>query len=129
MYLKSGNDIRRFAKETISDHVNVKNIAASETWDFDIQMYEDIIVKTGNTLTIKCKLWMAKEGKIKIEKGAKLVVDGGEINTWSKTGLWKGIEVDGNSSQNQNVSGGYGVSSTMFEAQSFTIIIILMVVI
>lgn len=101
--------VRVYAKDAVSDHINPWNITSNETWDFDIQMYRDIVVKQGNTLTIKCKVAMAIDGKIKVEKGAKLLIDKGEVTGWCKTGLWKGIEVDGSSSQNQNVSGGYGV--------------------
>lgn len=93
--------IRKFAKDVNSDAINTWNITLSEMWDFDIQMYQDIIVKAGNTLTVKCKIAMAKGGKIIVEKGAKLVVDGGEITTWSKSDLWKGIEVEGTYGQPQ----------------------------
>jgi hypothetical protein len=104
-----GTGIRQFAKDVPSDHVNTWDINANEIWDFDIQMYEDIVVKTGNTLTVKCKIAMAQGGKIIVEKGAKLVIDGGEVTTWSKQGLWTGIEIDGTYNQPQNFSGGYGV--------------------
>ncbi len=89
------NTIRDFATDLPSDHINTWNITANETWDFDIQMYEDIIVKTGNTLNITCKIRMLKQGRIIVEKGAKLIVDAGEITTWSKSGLWDGIYIEG----------------------------------
>jgi hypothetical protein len=41
---------------------------------------------------------MAREGRIIVEKGAQLIVDGGEITTWSKTGAWDGIYVEGSGS-------------------------------
>jgi hypothetical protein len=86
---------RQYVKDLISDHVNVVNINSNETWDFDIQMYEDIVVKSGNTLKVTCKINMAREGKIIVEKGAQLIVDGGEITTWSKSGAWDGIYIEG----------------------------------
>ena len=89
---------RQYVKDLISDHVNVVNINSNETWDFDIQMYEDIVVKSGNTLKVTCKINMAREGRIIVEKGAQLIVDGGEITTWSKTGAWDGIYVEGSGS-------------------------------
>lgn len=94
MHLNSneGRNIRQFAKDIESDHNNVWTISTNEVWDFDIQLYKDILVKSGVTLTIKCKTALAIEGKIKLEKDAKLIVDGGEITTWCKTGLWRGIE-------------------------------------
>ncbi|MBA3683519.1 MAG: T9SS type A sorting domain-containing protein [Bacteroidetes bacterium] len=84
------------------------NITSSQTWTADRYMKGNITVKAGNTLTIKCWVSMAKDAKILVEKGAKLVIDGGTVTNFF-TSLWKGVEVCGNSSQNQNVSGGYGV--------------------
>ncbi|MCA6444829.1 MAG: hypothetical protein IM600_15475, partial [Bacteroidetes bacterium] len=95
------NPVRTFAKDLPSDHINKWNITASETWDFDIQMYEDIVVKSGNTLKVTCKINMAREGRIIVEKGAQLIVDGGEITTWSKTGRWDGIYLEGTSNATQ----------------------------
>ena len=95
------NPMRSFAADLPSDHINTWNITNSETWDFDIQMYEDIVVKTGNTLKVTCKINMAREGRIIVEKGAKLIIDGGEITTWSKTGRWDGIYLEGTSNMPQ----------------------------
>jgi hypothetical protein len=89
------NAIRTFAKDTPSDHVNTWNITTNETWDFDIQLYEDIVIKSGNTLNITCKVNMATDGRIIVEKGAKLIIDGGEITTWSKQNIWDGIYIEG----------------------------------
>ncbi|HYG49406.1 MAG TPA: zinc-dependent metalloprotease, partial [Flavobacteriales bacterium] len=76
------------------------NITADETWDFTIKMYQDIVVKPGATLTITCTVRMPREGKIIVEPGGKLVVDGGTI-TCAHDGFWQGIEVHGNSSLSQ----------------------------
>ena len=65
------HNLRVFAKDMVSQHTNPWLISSNETWDFDIQMYKDIVVKAGNTLTIKCKVAMAIDAKIKIEKGAQ----------------------------------------------------------
>ena len=35
---------------------------------------------------------MAMNGKITIEEGGKLIVEGGEITCWCKNGNWKGIK-------------------------------------
>ncbi len=87
-----GRNLRQFAKDLESDHKNTWTISTNETWDFDIQMYNDIVVRSGATLTVKCKIAMAINGKIKLEKGAKLIVDGGEITGWCKSGDWTGVE-------------------------------------
>ena len=94
MHLNSnaGRNLRHFAKDMESDHKNIWTVTVSEIWDFDIQLYKDIVVKPGATLIIKCKVAMAIDGKIKLEKSAKLIVDGGEITTWCKTGNWLGVE-------------------------------------
>lgn len=58
------------------------------------------IVKPGKTFTVKGMLTMGQNAKIVVERGAKLIVDGGTI-----TGLpgftWQGIEVWGDSSKTQ----------------------------
>jgi hypothetical protein len=94
MHLNSnvGRNIRQFAKDIESDHKHVWKISSDETWDFDIQLYKDIVIKKGVTLTITCKAAMAINGKIKLEKNAKLIIDGGEITGWCKTDTWQGVE-------------------------------------
>lgn len=69
-------------------------IKDDETWDFNIKMYQDIVVKKGRTLIIKNELYMVPEARIVVEKGAKLIVDGGLITAakWSP-GPWKGVFV------------------------------------
>jgi hypothetical protein len=71
-------------------------VTQNETWDFDIRMYEDIIVKQGNTLTISCVVRMPKDGKIIVERGAKLIIDGGTITNSCDGERWSGIQVWGN---------------------------------
>ncbi|MBA2612628.1 MAG: hypothetical protein H0U95_11690 [Bacteroidetes bacterium] len=89
---ENGRNLRRFVKDMESEHKSVLHITSNEEWDFDIQLYKDIVVKSGATLIIKCKVAMAIDGKIKLEKGAHLIVDGGEVTTWCKSGNWQGIE-------------------------------------
>ncbi|NTV27380.1 MAG: hypothetical protein HGA93_01685, partial [Methanothrix sp.] len=64
------------------------------------------IVKPGKTFTVKGMLTMGQNAKIVVERGAKLIVDGGTI-----TGLpgftWQGIEVWGDSSKTQANNGIY----------------------
>jgi hypothetical protein len=102
MHLTS-NNIRKFAKDCESQHTFPLQVTSNETWDFDIQMYKDIVVKAPATLTIKCKVAMAILGKIQVEKGAQLIIDGGEVTGWCKTGLWGSIQVEGDPAQNQTI--------------------------
>ena len=99
-----GTGIRKFAKEMTSSIIAPWLITANEIWDFDIQMYEDIVVKSGSTLTIKCKVGMANNGRIVVERGAKLIIDGGEVYAWGSN--WSGIQVWGNSAQPQTIVSG-----------------------
>ncbi len=94
--------IRKYVKEMISEADYPFIVNASETWDFDIQMYQDIVVKTGATLTIKCKVGMANNGRIIVERGAQLIVDGGEVYPWGTT--WEGVQVWGTSNQRQIIN-------------------------
>jgi hypothetical protein len=90
------------------------DVTTNETWTINRYFKGNITVKTGRTLTVKCQLAMPQNAKIKVEKGAKLLIDGGEItNIFGK--LWKGIEIDGTSNQNQNFSGGYAIYQGIVE--------------
>jgi hypothetical protein len=101
-YVVSSRYIHKCVKEKYS-YVLPKEITVSETWDFAIKMYQDIVVKAGNTLTIKCKVYMPLSGKIIVEPGAKLVIDGGKV-TCAHDGLWEGIQVWGDNTKNQYVT-------------------------
>jgi hypothetical protein len=96
------NGIRTFVKEMDSDAANPWLITSNEIWDFDIQMYNDIVVKPGATLTIKCKVGMANHGRIIVERGARLIIDGGEVFPWGTN--WQGIEVWGTSNKRQFIA-------------------------
>ncbi len=79
---------------------NFISITQNEVIDFNTKFYRDIVIQSGNSLTIKCKVIMPKNGKIIVKPGAKLIVDGGTITTESSE-FWGGIKVWGNSSLNQ----------------------------
>jgi len=70
--------------------------------------YCDIIVKSGGTLTINQNLWFARNSKVIVEPGGKLIVDGAKISRLNNE-MWQGIEVWGNSEENQlpNAQGNY----------------------
>src|SRR5690606_19020979 len=48
-------------------------ISTDQTWDFTFKSYNDIVIKTGATLTITCRLEMVKEASIFVEPGARLI--------------------------------------------------------
>lgn len=102
------NGVRKFVKEMTSGTAGTWQITSNETWDFDIQMYQDIFVTNNSTLTLKCKVAMAGEGKIIVDKGSKLVIDGATVTSWGNQ-LWSGIEVWGDNTKNQAINTGTGM--------------------
>lgn len=76
-------------------------INRDEVWDFDIKMYNDIVVKAGKKLTVKCRIYMPYHSNIIVEPGATLEIDNGLISTFDDTTMWYGISVLGNSSESQ----------------------------
>lgn len=77
-------------------------IEQDETWDFTMRMYQDIRVKYGATLTVKCEVQMPPGGRIVVEPGGKLIVDGGLITSYNNTSTWQGIQVEGNQHKESN---------------------------
>ncbi|MDY0401737.1 MAG: M43 family zinc metalloprotease, partial [Bacteroidales bacterium] len=86
--------VRRYVKNCPYSPIPLE-ITENETWDFNIKLYTDIIIKQGVTLTITCKVLMPDQAKIIIEPGAKLILDGGTLTNACGT-MWQGIEVWGN---------------------------------
>ena len=78
-------------------------ISQNETWDFPMQLYRPLIIETGNTLTITCKLKMPQQGWIEVKPGAELILDGGHItkSNINAGDYWEGVHLEGNSGQPQ----------------------------
>lgn len=76
-------------------------IAANETWDFGMKMYQNLVIMPGVTLTLKCELRMPINGKIIVKQGGRLVIDGGVINCAHDGYFWEGIEAWGTTNQHQ----------------------------
>ncbi|MEM8908274.1 MAG: T9SS type A sorting domain-containing protein, partial [Bacteroidota bacterium] len=80
-------------------------------FDYDYELTEtnsinwvgNILVKSGNTLTIKGLLQMHPNRKITIERGAQLVVDGGTITSCEE---WEGIIVEGDAEHFSQIDAG-----------------------
>lgn len=84
-------------------------VSSDELWDLDMRLYSSVTVQTGATLTISCKLLMPSEGVIKVERGARLIIDGGTImraNTCSPSEYWRAIAVAGNHAKIQPLPDG-----------------------
>jgi hypothetical protein len=85
-------------------------VNADEVWDFDIKLYKNIRVQNNAKLTITCNVIMPDLSKIIVERGSKLIIDGGTIT--NDCGMWAGIEVWGNRNESQfpintNIHQGY----------------------
>ncbi len=109
--------IRRWVEDVESDHVNAILIQQNEYWQHDVQVYQDIRVKSGATLRLGNILSMARNGKIIVEKGAKLLIDYNvQVKGWSRNGLWKGIEVEGTPNAPQTITNGLCATQGIVEA-------------
>ncbi len=68
------------------------NIVEDEEWTMDARIYNNVVVKPGATLTIKCKLEMNPNVQFIVEQGGRLIVDGALLTSCD---VWKGIMVAG----------------------------------
>lgn len=78
------------------------NISKNETWDFDIKLYTDIVVRSGSKLSIRCRVLMPYHSNIIVEPGAELEIDGGTISSHHDSAMWFGISVYGNADKSQD---------------------------
>lgn len=78
------------------------DITSNTTYNIDKVVYGNIIVHTGSTLTITAKIKMGCRGKISVQPGAKLLIDGGEVTSLTPGTLWRGIELWGNRNMPSN---------------------------
>ncbi len=80
------------------------NVVENETWNVNMRVLGDVIIKNGGTLTITCEVHMSPKGKIIVERGGKLIIDGGLITTDCEE-RWNGIVVEGDVFNRQLNSG------------------------
>lgn len=88
-------------------------IDQNTTWTGVQEVDQNIIIRPGNQLTINGELHMGTDKGIFIEEDAKLLVDGGTITRQCDL-HWKGIEVWGDATEDQEEEIGY-VSQGEFE--------------
>lgn len=100
------SSIRKYT--TDDSFITIPYLITTDTeWDLNFTSFRDVVIESGATLTITCKLVMKSNAKIIVKQGGRLIVDGGIITT-EDSKLWSGIEVWGNSSDHQQyVNGGY----------------------
>ncbi|NQY08435.1 MAG: hypothetical protein HRT71_02845 [Flavobacteriales bacterium] len=68
-------NMRRYIKGDPYSEVAIE-ITTDEKIDFNLRLFKSVIVKSGATLTITCKLYMPNQGNIVVEKGGNLIVAG-----------------------------------------------------
>lgn len=105
---QSGQMHRALALTSVRQYVKCEKsevpleIIVNQTWDFDIKLYQDLIINQGAHLTLRCNLVMHPDAKIIIMPGGLFTIDGGSIKTdINEKSPWQGIEVWGNSSASQ----------------------------
>lgn len=76
----------------------------NEIWSNNLRILGNVIVKNGYTLTVTCEVHMSPGGRIIVERGGRLVVDGGLL-TGDCQQYWKGIVVEGDAPGHQTHSG------------------------
>lgn len=77
-------------------------VDSNQTFDFTIRMFQNIHIKKGKILRVKCLLEMPPGGKIVIEKGGRLIVDGGSITAYDDKSTWEGVFKKGTRRSKEN---------------------------
>jgi hypothetical protein len=83
----------------------IKFVNNTEVWTTGTIIPNDIHVRHGGKLVIKCKVLMPERGQIIVEPGGTLIVDGGYITSANCEGRnqWAGIRAYGNGSGTQDI--------------------------
>lgn len=69
-------------------------IEDDEVLDIDYQGYEDIIVRSGKTLIVTCRLTLPAQARIRVEPGARLIIDGGSVSGRNMSDSWQGVTLE-----------------------------------
>jgi len=81
---------------------NPLTINTNTIWENPKFAFQDIIIESGATLTIKNNVFMPSEAKIIVERGAQLIIDGGTLTNACED-MWDGIEVWGTYNRPQSL--------------------------
>lgn len=95
-------------------------ISSNQTWNMDIQLYNDIIVKSGNTLTIQCRVALPDQARIVVEPGAVLYLDGGTLTGFHE--MWQGVRLLGDASASQGTFNLDGSGVPVLDANGYPIV-------
>jgi len=81
------------------DNTNCKvTTIGDETVTAPMNIYGDLIVKSGHTLTLKDEVFLSEDSSIDVESGGKLIIDGALLTTLCGVNTWEGIRVAGGNS-------------------------------
>lgn len=84
-------DIKNYTYPSNNQLNTTIRLRQNEVWDFPMRLYQDIIISSGVTLTVKCTIQMPVRSKIRIEEGGKLIIDGGCITSYNEKSKWAGV--------------------------------------
>ncbi len=93
------SSLRRFAygEENPAElHINRNQLI-----DYTRKYYQTVIVDSGATLTVTCRVEMVSSARLIVRPGGKLVVDGGTLTSACPGEMWQGIEVLGDRTKRQ----------------------------
>jgi hypothetical protein len=79
-------------------------IETDTVWDKPMLINSDVIIESGNTLTIRSVSYFHHQSRVIVKPGAELFIDNGVLTNSCDSTTWQGIQVWGNSSAGQNIS-------------------------
>ena len=76
-------------------YLNDISINTSQYWAYPRNIYSNVIIESGTTLSITSTVKLANNCKITVQPGAKLIIDHGTLTNACPGELWQGITVYG----------------------------------
>ncbi len=88
--------VKNLRKYVVCEDVLEYNLTVdnNENWTRDMKVYGNIVIESGGTLTISCKLNMQPKTKIIVKRGGKFILDEDAVMTGCGD-YWDGIIVEG----------------------------------
>ena len=90
----TNKDVKRNLLKPTWCKINEKPIIIKKDfeWNSCKDLESHIIIESGATLTIRCRVSLPVDAKIEVKSGAKLIIDGGRLHN-DCGDLWQGIEI------------------------------------
>ena len=77
------------------------HLSSNHNINYNRKLYQSLVIDSGITLNVTCRLEMSPSTCILIRPGGKLIVDGGTITSAGTGAMWQGIEVAGDRTKHQ----------------------------